>query len=298
MRRERATDLVLARLAGTQHGIVGRRQLQRIGLGIAAIDHRVRAGRLHIVHRGVYAVGHRVLTREGRWMAAVMAVDSAVLSHSTAALAWELRPVAAGAIHVTVATGSGRRRRAGIRVHRSTTLGPRDTTSHRGIPITTPVRTIVDLATSLAGRPLEQALDLADHRRLVDFAELRARPLPRSLQAVLSRYAARAPTRSELEDRFLGLCDRHQLPRPTSNTLIEGEEVDFVWRRERLIVEVDGYRYHRSPAAFEEDRERDVMLTLAGWTVLRFTWAQVTERPAWVAAALSKRLAHSRRHAP
>ena len=96
---------------------------------------------------------------------------------------------------------------------------------------------------------------------------------------------------SELEERFLAICDRHGLPRPNVNTRIEGSEVDFAWRDVRLVVEVDGYAYHRSPRAFEDDRARDVTLTVAGWTVLRFTWAQVTGSPAWVAGAIRRRLA-------
>jgi hypothetical protein len=127
----------------------------------------------------------------------------------------------------------------------------------------------------------------------VDFADLAnrleaqaTRPGSRSLQAVLSRYTAGAfVTRSELEERFLALCDDHGLPRPEVNIRIEGFEVDFVWRDARVIVEVDGYGYHRSPSAFEADRERDVVLALAGWRVLRFTWTQVTRRPEWVAGA-------------
>jgi very-short-patch-repair endonuclease len=89
-------------------------------------------------------------------------------------------------------------------------------------------------------------------------------------------------------NRFIALCDAHHIPQPLNNTIIEGEEVDFVWRAKSLIVEVDGY--HRAPSRFEDDRERDVRLTLAGWNVLRFTWKQVTERPAWVAAAVEKRV--------
>ena len=109
---------------------------------------------------------------------------------------------------------------------------------------------------------------------------------------MLSRYSAGAVfTRSELEERFLAICDRHGLPRPNVNTRIEGSEVDFAWRDARLIVEVDGHAYHRSPSAFENDRARDVTLAVAGWTVLRFTWAQVTGRPAWVAGAIRRRLA-------
>jgi hypothetical protein len=186
-----------------------------------------------------------------------------------------------------VAGTTGRARRKGIRVHRSRTLEPRDTTTRRGIPITTPLRTVIDLATSLKGRPLEYVLDLAEQRGLVDFAELARRPKPSSLQAVLSLYTAgNFVTRSEMENRFLALCDEHGIPRPRVNSHVEGEEVDFVWPDKRLVVEVDGYRYHRAPSRFETDRERDVVLTIAGWRVLRFTWTQLTTRPAWVARAV------------
>jgi DNA-binding transcriptional ArsR family regulator len=122
-----------------------------------------------------------------------------------------------------------------------------EATTHRNIPITTPLRTIIDLAQTLNGRPLEQALDRAEQRRLIDFAELHDRPIPPSLQAVLSLYTAGTPTRSELEERFLQLCDDHGLPRPQVNTRINGIEVDFVWPQRRLIVEVDGYAYHPRP---------------------------------------------------
>jgi very-short-patch-repair endonuclease len=291
MRSFLATDLEIAALATHQHGVVTRSQLLALGLSDTAITLSARSGRLHRVHRGVYAVGHPILRVEGRWMAAVLAAgQGAVLSHGTAASAWELRALGAGVIHVTVPGDAGRMRRRGLHIHRSRTLTADDTTTHRGIPITTPARTIVDLAATLKGRPLEQALDLADQRGLIDFAELKARPIPRSLQAILSRYAAPTLTRSELEACFLALCDDHALPRPRTNTCIEGIEVDFVWRRQRLIVEVDGYRYHRSPSSFEDDRERDVTLSLAGWHVLRFTWTQVTTRPKWVANAVRKRL--------
>ena len=300
MRRQSANDVEIAALAGAQHGVVARWQLVALGLSGQAVDRRVRSGRLHVLYRGVYAVGHRVMTVEGRWMAAVLAVGGdAVLSHASAAAAWELRRVGAGAIHITIPGWPGRARRPGLRVHRSTTLVRRETTSYRGIPITTPLRTLVDIAATLEGRPLEHALDLAEQRRLVDFAELHeaidahpTRPGSPALRAQLSRYTAGSVfTRGELEERFLELCDRHRLPRPETNTRIEGVEVDFAWRDALLIVEVDGYRYHRSPRAFEDDRARDVTLTVAGWVVLRFTWTQVTSRSAWVAAAIRQRLA-------
>ena len=249
------------------------------------------------MHRGVYAVGHPVLTVEGRWLAAVLAAGAgAVLSHASAAAAWEMRPIGGGAIHVTIPGTPGRAQRAGIRLHRSITLTPADTTVSRAIPITTPIRTLIDVAAALRGRQLEQTLDRAE--RIIDFAELQhalqahpARPGSPSLQAVLSRYAAGSTlTRSELEERFLALCDDHGLPRPETNTRIKGIEVDFVWRDARLIVEVDGYAHHRSPAAFERDRERDVILTVAGWHVMRFVHAQITRRAAWVADAIRGRV--------
>ena len=234
-------------------------------------------------------------------MAAVMAGGrDAVLSHASAAAAWELRPVGGAAIHVTVPRDTGRKRRTGIRVHRSTTLEPTDTTTVRAIPVTGAVRTIIDLAATLQGRPLEHVLDLAEQRRLVDFAELHqrladhpGRPGSPSLQAVLSLYTAGSTvTRERDGGAFSRDCvTRMVLRRPEVNTRIEGVEVDFVWRDAWLVVEVDGYRYHRSPSAFETDRERDVMLAVAGWQVLRFTWTQLTTRAAWVARAVSKRLA-------
>jgi very-short-patch-repair endonuclease len=246
----------------------------------------VQAGRLHPVHRGVYAVGHRVLTTEGRWMAAVLAGgEGAVLSHLTAAAAWGLRRAGSGVIHITVPGWPGRKRRPGLKIHRSTTLTPADTTALRGIPVTSPARTIIDVARTTGGRELERLLDLADQRGLVDFADLHAGPA--SLRAVLRNYRP-APTRSELEEAFLRLCDDHGIPRPETNVRIEGFEVDFVWRDRRLIVEVDGFAYHRSPHAFETDRARDVHLTTRGWRVLRFTWRHVTQRAAWV-AAMTKR---------
>src|SRR5215217_1288294 len=170
-------------------------------------------------------------------MAAILASGAdAVLSHAGAAAAWELRQVGSGAIDVTIPSAAGRARRRGIRVHRCRTLRPEDTTVHRGIPITTPARTIIDLSRTLQGRQLEHVIDLADQRGLIDFADLESANSA-SLKAVLQRYSA-APTRSELEERFLALSDAHGLPRPETNARIEGIEVDFVWRDRRLIVEV------------------------------------------------------------
>jgi hypothetical protein len=275
-----ATDLQIAALAQAQHGVVARAQLANLGVTRDEIDNRLAAGRLHRLHQGVYAVGHTVLKAEGRWMAATLATGG-VLSHATAAAAWELLPVGA-TIHVTMAGDAGRKRRAGMRVHRSRTLEPRDTTTRNAIPVTTRERTIADLARTTTPRRLEQLVNKT-HDRL-DFGRLR-QLAPPSLQALLSSYSPTL-TRSELEERFIELCDGHGLPRPEVNTRIEGMECDFVWRDRRLIVEVDGYEFHAGPTRFEADRERDVALTTRGWRVLRFTWRHVTDRPAWVAHAI------------
>jgi very-short-patch-repair endonuclease len=276
------SDTNVADLAARQNGVVARAQLLSLGVGEHAIDRRLKSGRLHRIHRGVYAVGHRVLTREGRWMAAVLACGpGATLSHDTAAAAWELRRND-GLIHVTV-RGS-RKAPKGIKLHRSPALTAAETTAIRGVPVTTPARTIVDLARRLSADELEPIVDLADQRGIVDFAALRS-ARSASLKAVLRAYDP-APTRSELERRFLRLCRRHKIARPETNALIHGYLVDFVWRDRRLIVEVDGYAYHRTPRRFESDRERDVELSTKGWRTLRFTWRQVQAREGWVAAAI------------
>jgi very-short-patch-repair endonuclease len=283
----RAESATIARLASAQHGVLARDQLRTYGMSDAAVGRWVQAGRLHRLHQGVYAVGHTVLTTHGRWMAATLATGGA-LSHATAAAAWDLRP-SGGAIHVTVPGTVGRARRNGVRVHRSTTIVAEDITSHRGIPITTRERTLADLARTLTGRDLEELLDRAEHD--IDFGRLRT-IAPPSLRAALSRYTAGSTiTRSRLEETFLRLCDDHGLPRPEMNVRIEGVTVDAVWRAARLIVEVDGYRYHRGRTVFRTDRERDVRLEVAGWRVLRFTWEHVTERPAWVAGSIRALLA-------
>jgi very-short-patch-repair endonuclease len=282
-----AKDLEIAALADAQYGVVSRAQLLQAGFTSREIDRRSEAGRLIRMWQGVYAVGHKRLRVEGRWTAAVLACGKgAALSHQTAAAVWELRQVGSGAIHITVPGDGGRKRRAGIKLHRSATLTAKQVTREHGLPVTTPARTIIDLARTLNADELERIVDLADHRGLIDFAALRSTRSV-SLKAVLRAYNP-APTRSELERAFLRLCDKHGIERPETNAIVEGVLVDFVWRDRRLVVEVDGYTYHRAPSRFETDRERDAHLTVRGWRALRFTWRHVMERPAWVAATTKR----------
>ena len=199
----------------------------------------------------------------------------AVLSHRSAAGLWRLLPSSHPATDVTVSSQGGRRRRTGIRIHRSASLTPRMTTLRDGIPVTTPARTLLDL------------------RRCVTAAELgRARRQAEVLGYPLGEAAAMEPdlTRSELEHRFLQLCRRHRLPRPEVNARVGDYVVDFLWRRSGLSVETDGYRYHSGRAAFEHDRARDASLAEAGHEVLRFSWRQIDRTPDVVIATVRARL--------
>jgi predicted transcriptional regulator of viral defense system len=292
MRDEVATDRLIAALAERQHGIVTHAQLVALGLSGSAIGRRVDAGRLHRRYRGVYAVGYRGAGIEAAWWAAVLAyAPDGVLSFASAGAAFEI--TRSQALHVTVA-GGGRKRRPGITLHQRRSLPSDEITELDGLPITTPARTLLDLAASGANRTrLELAVDQAERRRLLDFADLRqllarypGRPGTCSLNAVLATYSDPLDVRSELEELVLELCDAHGLPRPSVNSVIEGYVRDFCWPSRRLVVEADSYAWHRSPAALSDDRERDVELTLAEWRVLRFTYAQVTRRRAWVATAI------------
>lgn len=293
MRLQSAPDVQIADLARRQGGFVSHDQLLAVGLSAPGIQRRVRAGRLHRRHRGVYAVGHELLGPDGRWWAAVLALgEGAFVSHGSAAHAFGMRVSASGIVHVTVRGRAGRARRGGIRVHRPLVLPGDEVTSLRGLPITTPARTLLDLAA--AGiRNLETVLDRAEHQRVLDFADLRTlleryprRPGTRSLQAQVARYRGPVDVRSVLERLVLELCDAHGLPRPHVNCVVEGRVRDFYWPGCRLVVEADSYAWHRSPGALNADRERDVELTLAGYRVLRFTYEQVTERPAWVISSI------------
>ncbi len=284
----RSTDTLIAQLAGRQHGVVARRQLIEAGVGRRAIGHRVNRGRLHIVHRGVYAVGHEALTQRGRWMAAVLAAGpDAVLSHHSAGALWGIRPTSRTRIDVTVPRTLHATRI--LSPHRA--VLPRDErTTHDGIPVTTPPAPCSTSPATLSLRQLERAMNEAEALRLTSptsLHELAERHQPRgtaNLRTLLLN--ARSATRSELEAEFLAFLDRHNLPTPQTNTIIEGTEVDAAWRGHRLIVELDGYAHHGTRDAFEADRRRDRKLIAAGWIVLRLTWRDLTERPHEVAAQI------------
>lgn len=270
-----ARERALAELAERQYGVVGAKQLARLGIGRAAIDARLRAGRLHPVHRGVYAVGYSRLSQRGRWQAAVLACgEGAVLSHASAAALWGLiRPRGP----VDVASSHGRPGRLGIRLHR-VKLHPDERTAQDRIPVTSVARTLLDLADVVEEQRLERAFEEADRLGLLRICELEqvcARGQGRRGLRVVRRLIASSvlvmPTASPLEDRFVAFCRSHDLPPPTTNVIVEGREVDAIWPSRRLIVELDGFEFHRHRAAFERDRARDTALQAAGYRVIRLT---------------------------
>lgn len=287
-------DVAVAAIATRQHGVVSWQQLVAAGLGRGAIAHRVRAGLLHRLHRGVFAVGHVALTRESRWMAAVLAYGSrAALSHASALAHWDLRASSAAIIDIAVRSRNGLARRQGIRLHRLGALTATEVATHRGIPTTSVARTLLDAASRLQRPGLARAVERAEVLRLFDLGAvlgtLSAHPThpgARRLRNALAVYRDDELTRSELEARFLTLCADHHIPRPLVNRVVDGEEVDFYWPEQRLIVETDGRRTHLTPAAFERDRASDARRALAGDRVVRFTHRQVCDEAARVAGTL------------
>jgi len=280
----------LAKLAERQYGVVTRGQLLVAGLSPTTLRRHVAQGRLHRIHRGVYAFGHRALRQEGWWMAAVLACgEGAVLSHRSAAVAWGLLKPADGRIEVTSPRAGGGALRS-VRA-RHGDLAPADVTARHRIPITAVARVLLDLAETGPRRQLDRAIDEAIRLRRFrwrDLDELRARAHGRHglrpLSAALAGLEpARAHTRSELEIEGLALIHDFDLPPAEVNRHLLGYEVDLLWRDRRVVVELDSHGFHSTPSEFERDRRRDADLQAAGYRVLRFTWRQVTEQPSWVA---------------
>lgn len=275
-------------LAGRQHGVVARAQLVAAGVPAHAIDHRVRDGRLARLYRGVYLVAGPIPGRYEREMAAVLACgEGALLSHRSATAVWMLLPPAVGErIEEVSVRGGYRVPGPSVRVHRVARLDPADRAVAHGIPITTPARTIVDIAATASARELEQALAKAVREGLTGrrqvarvIADAPRRRGVATLRALLEAGNAPAFTRSEAEERFLALVRRGRLGAPHANVVVRGTEVDFIWRSARLIVEIDGLAVHGLPAAFERDRRRDRVLTAAGYRVMRVTWSQIRDEP-------------------
>ena len=280
-------DRAAARIAAQQFGVITHAQLAACGLSHNRIGQRVKAGQLQRLWRGVYAFGHRKLTRQGRLIAAVLACGpNAGVSHLAAAVEWELLAFGGSVIDITVPGRGTRAKRPGIRLHCVRSLHPDDLTLKDGIPITTPAKTLVDLNAVVSARLLERAFEQAQIRRLLPAGALEAAlerangRRTRTLRALIARERrARTVTRSELEERFLTLVRRAGLPEPEMNTRLAGYEVDFLWRAQRRVIEVDGHAYHSTRQATTRDRRKDDDLEVAGYRVTRFTADQILHDP-------------------
>jgi very-short-patch-repair endonuclease len=291
-------------LARRQHGVATRRQLLALGLSPRAIEHRVAKGRLFRLDRGVYAVGRRELNRQGWWLAAVLASGTgAVLSHRSAAALWGFGREEEGLVELTARTTARLHPRIWIRRCARPKLD--DVVIRREIPVTTPIRTFIDLAAAYEDSSvLERAISEADRLGVINPDTLRAalsdhrgqHGVP-ALRLLLDANTFRL-TDSELERRFLRLVSEAGLPLPLTGHRLNGFLVDFYWPDLGLVVETDGIRYHRTPAQQARDRRRDQAHTAAGFTQLRFTHAQVTREQNHVRRVLTSTAERLRREWP
>jgi hypothetical protein len=281
-KRRTFTDARLACLAEEQHAVATGAHLRALGLSNEQIEYRLRVGRLHRVHQGVYAIGHPDITLHGRFLAAALAVGAdGVLSHRSAAVLWGFAPTTwAQDGTIDVAVPRRPRQREGLRIHSLTALDRGAWTMRHRIPVTTPNKTLLDLAKRREpDRTLKRLLGQAQVERRVSIPQLRAEAArtggPGATRILSITEKGARPTRSGLEDRMFDLCDDLTMPRPKSNGRVEGVEVDFHFEQQRVIVETDGGRYHRSEEQREADRAKQARLEAAGYRVLRIAGDEI-----------------------
>lgn len=300
MQRQSTIDQRVAAIATRQGGRISRRQLLALGLGPGAIDHRRATARIHVVSRGIYAVGH--VHRCGHaavWEALLACGSDAVLSHRSAAAVWGVLPTPATIVQLTVPGERGRkRRREGIRTHRA--LVPAgERTRREGLPVTTLARTLLDVAASEPTRVVEQALDGADTQRVLDLGAIErvappgcGRPGARHLWSVLRRHhPGTTITKSKKEEAMLAICRARGLPHPAVNAYVEGWEVDFVWHAHRFGVEVQSTAFHATSQRIGRDAEKEADLMAAGWQVLHVADRQLVHEPGRTAQRVAAVLA-------
>jgi very-short-patch-repair endonuclease len=277
------------RLAKAQHWAIARVQLLELGFTVADIRHRIARGRLHRVWPGVYAVDRPDLTQEGLFMAAVLACgDGAVLSHLSAAVLWGLIRWRPRMIEISVPLARNPRRR-GIKIHRRKTI---DATRHHGIPVTSPIQTLLDIASELTEEQYERAVNEAANRDLIDPEELwktldtlAPQTGIRPLRKLLDRdtYVC---TDTELEQRFVRIARRAGLPKPEAQAHLNGRRVDFYFRELGIVVEANSLRFHRTPSQQANDARRTQAHIKAGLLPIPFTHHQITYQPRYVERTL------------
>ena len=280
--------------AGRQHGVVSWEQLVRAGVSAGWSQHRLKRGWLRRLHRGVYLVGPLESPYSRMMAAALAAGPGALISHYPAAVIWDVRPPIDGPIDVTIPDRKARNR-PGIIVH-TARLHPKDITRRHGIPVTSAARTVLDLAATAPLHDVERAVNeaLVQHRVSTHSLNEQFSRYPTHRGRATLREAMRPEpklTRSEAERRAVALIRAARLPAPKVNARLGGWEVDLVWPDSKLIVEIDGYAFHSTRRSFERDRRKDRDLQALGYTILRFTWRELTDEPEAVVAAISRALA-------
>jgi very-short-patch-repair endonuclease len=290
-------DRLVASLAASQRTIVTHEQLLRIGLTRRVIAHWVAIGRLHIKFRGVYSIVSGELPALALEQAALLVCGAgAFLSHRSAAYVWGMRKTAPPVVELTM---SGRycSSRAGIEVHRVRTIDRRELRHHDGLWVSSPARAVLEIAAAAPGELID-VIDEGLGRRLLTPRELQAvlarnRPCRGAarLAALLGDETAMTITRSKAERAFLKLIRDARLPLPEVNVPFGPYVPDFVWRRERLIVELDSPTFHGGPGAFQNDREKDLFFRDAGFDAMRVTREHVVGEPAIVLVRLARALA-------
>jgi hypothetical protein len=294
----KVAQLLAADVASDQWGVISGKQLRDCGVTKSTTESWLKRGRLHLLHSGVYAVGHRSLAFEGRLVAALLyAGRDALLSHVTAAWWWGLISEQPPIMELS----APRRviRSNGVVVHRRTTR--LDSTRHRRFPITSVAQTLLDYASMADLLDVRRALAQADYLRLLDRAAVdsalaQGRPGTAILRTALGQHQPMlARARSWLEVAFVPLCEAAGIPMPELNARVAGWTVDALWREERVVVELDGYDNHSTRAQMERDRRKELDLRVTGFLVIRYTRAQVLHQPELVAADLLARLAERQR---
>lgn len=280
-------------------GLVARRDLLALGFPEGTIDSWVRSKRLHIVLPGVYAVGHTHLPEHGREAAAILAfAGERFLSHRTGLELWEMLPRRHDRMPEVTLVGRKRRGPKGVRVHFAQELGAEERALVHGLPVTSPIQSLVDFAASAPDREVASAYEEGLIRNLYTRDDVGAainryagRRGVGKLRALYERDAPPTVTIGEAHRRLLELIRTSGLPHPESEVQIGRHRVDLLWRRERVIVEMDGAAFHSTPARLERDKRRDAELHAQGYVVIRVTWRQLTHEPNAVVARIAMTLA-------
>ncbi len=289
-------DLLLARLATRQHGVVTGEQLRALGLSQSTINRWAQTGRLHRLHRGVYAVGHTALRWQAAYVAGVMvAGEDAALSHVSAAAWWGIRPLpSAKTIHVTVPTTNGRKRHRDLIIHRSRNLPPHEVTTHDGLVVTTVARTLLDFTGTAPRHLADRAVEVAVTRRLVghdvhEVIDAHANaPGGATLRSLLREHGDHGNWRqSDFEAYIIDICRTHGIPLPQTNVPLLGEVVDAYWPEYAVVAEPDGMTFHGTRAAARRDRRNDASRMANGIITVRITDELAQQDGRAVAAAIT-----------